>query len=190
MKINYFFLDQGILKVIPHERMPIEPEMHYITGETDLLPFSWQEQAKYKLEFESAKSEAIAVQNVKEVKEWIVTKSPNFRLSKIIEGELYQLESEIEIKPIFIFNAGNYSNTCSVCKNEFSGCDKMQFVCKSCCEKPYAFISISAEKPKEESQYSIFKDFIDKVIHDLIIFENTPETIINKMRNNFTITRK
>lgn len=43
-------------------------------------------------------------------------------------------DDKIEIQLIYRWNEGNYHNTCSVCKSLITGCAKLQFVCKSCCE--------------------------------------------------------
>jgi hypothetical protein len=44
------------------------------------------------------------------------------------------------------FYSGNYMNKCALCDSEFSGADKLWFICQSCCDKPVA-VPVAEEKP-------------------------------------------
>lgn len=68
----------------------------------------------------------------------------NFKSSKNLDiAEGIEVDF-IEIGKLFVFNAGNYHYTCSICNDMFIG-NKRQPICEYCCGKEYVFY-----KPKEQ----------------------------------------
>lgn len=116
-------------------------------------------------------------------------------------------DDRIEVQLIYRWNEGNYHNTCSVCKSLITGCAKLQFVCKSCCEtygyyvpkqpvevKRKTAAEVLAEQKREEedmvsklsSTLPVEKegeDEIDKIIDSLCL----PEKLHNKPYRGYAV---
>lgn len=104
----------------------------------------------YQKRLSLAISQSIQVENQQQLENLIVEKySPDLDpIFKLKPGEIYQLDCKVEkIKP-FIFNEGNYQNSCTICKSIFDNSNKMQRVCKPCCDTGYAVVSPKDKSPE------------------------------------------